>query len=302
MASFVPRFTMTPLMIRQIMAIESARGCLEAVAVKPEWEASVQREARVKDALASVQIEGNSLTYEEAFALAEAPTDRSLRESEVEFLNYLRAFEAIDDLRGARDYRVNKGDLLNIHRILTEEVRGGHRFSGRLRLEEVSIGDRVGDSVIVHHQPPPHTEVEAELDALLAWIVYVKEHPSHKKVVAGEPDPWLHPVIVAGIAQHRFVWIHPFVDGNGRTARMFTTLLLYQRGYDFKMFFDLSTYYNANRDAYYEALRTVDATGDYTQWLMYFMGGFSLQMFGLKQRALKHGAGLAAASEAGSEG
>jgi len=93
--------------------------------------------------------------------------------------------------------------------------------------------------------------------------------------------------MVAGIAQHRLVWIHPFVDGNGRTARLFTTMLLYMRGYDFKYLFDLSSYYNHNRDAYYAALRTVDQTGDYTQWLHYFMGGFAKQMFNIRRQALE---------------
>ena len=92
-------------------------------------------------------------------------------------------------------------------------------------------------------------------------------------------------MIQAGITQHRLAWIHPFVDGNGRTARMFTTLLLYQRGYDFKYLFDLSSYYNRDRDQYYAALRTADASGDYTDWLVYFLGGFSFQMVKIKERA-----------------
>jgi Fic family protein len=92
-------------------------------------------------------------------------------------------------------------------------------------------------------------------------------------------------VILAGIAQHRLVWIHPFVDGNGRTARMLTTLLLSQRGYDFKYLFQLSTYYNQVRDDYYGALRNADATGDCTEWLTYFLGGFSHQMMSIEQMA-----------------
>jgi Fic family protein len=92
---------------------------------------------------------------------------------------------------------------------------------------------------------------------------------------------------VAGIAQHRLVWVHPFVDGNGRSARMFCTLLLHQRGYDFQYLFNLSDYYNRNRDAYYQALRTADV-GDYTGWLEYFCGGLSLQMFVIRKRAAEN--------------
>ena len=68
---------------------------------------------------------------------------------------------------------------------------------------------------------------------------------------------------------------------------MFTTLLLFQRGYDFKYLFELSGYYNRDRDAYYEALRSADQTGDYTDWLIYFLGGFSYEMVRVRERILK---------------
>ncbi len=61
--------------------------------------------------------------------------------------------------------------------------------------------------------------------------------------------------------------------------------LLYQRGYDFKYLFELSSYYNRNRDAYYAALRAGDAAGDYTEWLTYFLGGFAYQMVTIQERA-----------------
>jgi Fic family protein len=132
--------------------------------------------------------------------------------------------------------------------------------------------------VHVHHHPPSWLEVEARVDDLFAWIEASKVHGT------GDDDPWIHPVILAGIAQHRLVWIHPFVDGNGRTARMLTTLLLSQRGYDFKYLFQLSSYYNENRDDYYRTLRTADATGDHTEWLTFFLGGFSYQMVRIEER------------------
>ena len=66
---------------------------------------------------------------------------------------------------------------------------------------------------------------------------------------------------------------------------MFTTLLLHRRGYDFKYVFELSSYYDRDRDAYYRALRTADAGGDYTDWLTYFLGGFAYQMVRIQELA-----------------
>jgi len=284
---FEPRFEITPLMIRQIMAIARTRGCLDAVRTQPDWIQNLRAEARVKDVLSSVQIEGNSLTREEAFELARHGPRARVRDSEREFLNYLKAFDAIEMLRDDRKYEVHARDLLSLHGMLVKGVRGGDRFAGQFRREEVKIGDKQGEEVLVHHQPPPWTEVDAHVEQLLKWIERVKVKRSHKEVVAGADDPYVHPVIMAGIAHHRLVWIHPFVDGNGRTARLFTTMLLYLRGYDFKYLFDLSSYYNSNRDAYYAALRTADRDLDYTAWLTYFMGGFARQMYLIRDNALK---------------
>ena len=175
--------------------------------------------------------------------------------------------------------------------VTVEDVRT-MRYAGKTRREAVAVGDRDGDTVIVHHQPPPWAEVDDHLRDLLAWLVEAKAKPTPAQIARGVADTWVHPVLVAGIAQHRFVWVHPFLDGNGRTARMFTTLLLYQRGYDFKYLFNLSDYYNRQRDKYYEALRTSDRTGDYTAWLEYFCGGLALQMYRVREKAKKVAAGI----------
>ena len=276
---FEPSFRLLPKIQRQIKAIESTAGFLEAVQLRPEWIQLIRAKTQVRDALSSVQIEGNSLTLEEAFSLAERLPDRELRDSEREFRNYLRAFDAIDGLRGAREAVVSAGDLLNLHRLLLDGVRGGQRFRGEFRREEVKIGDIIGGETLIHHTPPVWAEVEHEVRALMEWIETTKAHGE------GDEDTWIHPVIQAGIVQHRLVWIHPFLDGNGRTARMFTALLLFQRGYDFKYLFDLSSYYNRDRDHYYAALRTADIADDYTNWLLYFLGGFAYQMIEIKHSA-----------------
>jgi Fic family protein len=151
-------------------------------------------------------------------------------------------------------------------------VRGGQRCAGEYRREDVEVGDLVGGDKTVHHSPPPWSQIESDVVDLLDWIEGTKERGD------GDDDPWVHPAIQAGIVHHRLVWIHPFVDGNGRTARMFTTMLLYQRAYDFKYLFEMSTYYNERRDEYYEALRSADRTGDYTDWLVFFLGAFAYQM------------------------
>ena len=282
---FRPVFRITPLIQRQLVAVERTVGFLNAVRLHGDWQHDLREEIRVDDALASVQIEGVTLTRERAFDLVRHPPTEPVSGGEQEFLNYLAAFDAVDALAGAKETRLGRRDLCSLHAILVRGVRGGHADGGRFRRQPVVVGDRVGDEIVVHHEPPHHDLIEEEVDALLEWLERVKRHPSGARARAGADDPWLHPVLVAGIAQHRLAWIHPFLDGNGRSARMFTAVLLYQRGYDFKFLFDLSGYYNRDRDKYYAALRTADEDGDYTRWLEYFTGGFSNQMFGIRMKA-----------------
>jgi hypothetical protein len=68
-------------------------------------------------------------------------------------------------------------------------------------------------------------------------------------------------------------------DGNGRTARLLSTLILYKTGYDFKRLFTISEYYDKDRPAYYQAIQTVRKNNmDMTTWLEYFVDGLRSQM------------------------
>jgi Fic family protein len=98
----------------------------------------------------------------------------------------------------------------------------------------------------------------------------------------------LYPVILSGISHYEFVRIHPFVDGNGRTARALSTLILYLKGFDTKRFFALDDYYNEERERYYGALQTIDQkTLDMTQWLEYFCEGVAVSMNKVKDTVLQ---------------
>jgi len=94
-------------------------------------------------------------------------------------------------------------------------------------------------------------------------------------------------VIKAGIAHYEFVRIHPFIDGNGRTARMMAAILLFKRGFDVKRFFALDDYYDQDRRAYYAALKTVDPGSiDITAWLEYFTSGVAVSIEAVRKKVI----------------
>lgn len=89
------------------------------------------------------------------------------------------------------------------------------------------------------------------------------------------------------MVHYELVRIHPFIDGNGRTARIMATMLLYKRGFDLKRFFALDDYYDHDRNSYYQALQTVDKNIlDVTKWLEYFTDGVAISIKTVKERVV----------------
>jgi Fic family protein len=98
--------------------------------------------------------------------------------------------------------------------------------------------------------------------------------------------------IVAGIAHYQFATIHPYYDGNGRTARLLTTLILHSGGYDLKGLYSLEEYYARHLGAYYEAISIGEshnyymgrAEADITQWVEYFIEGMAISFEAVLKR------------------
>jgi Fic family protein len=96
----------------------------------------------------------------------------------------------------------------------------------------------------------------------------------------------IHPALVSGIAQFQLVHIHPFLDGNGRTSRLLSTLCLYKVGYDFKRLFTISEYYDRDRPIFYKAIQSVrENEMDMTGWLDYFVTGLETRMIEVRERS-----------------
>ena len=98
-------------------------------------------------------------------------------------------------------------------------------------------------------------------------------------------------MLASGIAQFQLVHIHPFLDGNGRSSRLLSTLCLYKAGYDLKRLFTFSEYYDRDRVAFYRALQGVrEHDMDLTGWLKFFTAGLATQLDKVKvrgQRAIR---------------
>ena len=143
-------------------------------------------------------------------------------------------------------------------------------MAGRFRDTPVVIGNlKTGKLNFV---PPSPVKVPYLIGELLDWINVQDE---------------LNPIILAGIIHYEFVRIHPFVDGNGRTARALATLMLLLNDFDIKGYFSLDEYYNQDRQSYYAALQSADKSRDLTEWLEYFSTGFLVSLTSVKNEILE---------------
>ncbi len=268
MPAFAPRFIVSNSITMALTAIERARGFLDAATLSQVWIERMSQQALLLEAHHTTHIEGTHLTLGEAARLwAGEAVPGADRDDVRELLNYRDAFTLVSDYLGSGE-PITEGLIREIHQRLVKGVRGGKAEPGRYRTIQNFVANSRTREII--YTPPSPEQVAPLMQELVEWL---------------REDTGIHPVLVAGIAQFQLVHIHPFVDGNGRTSRLLSTLCLYRFGYDFKRLFTLSEFYDRDRSAFYAALQGVRRNEmDLTGWLDYFVHGLMQQLEEVKSR------------------
>ncbi|MCY3905160.1 MAG: Fic family protein [Caldilineaceae bacterium] len=225
-----------------------------------------------KEAVLSSQIEGtqSSLSDLLLFELEEAP-GVPLNDV-VEVSNYVAALEhGLHRLK--EGFPLSNRLLREIHCVLLSRGRGSDKTPGEFRRSQNWIGgSRPGNAAFV---PPPHSAVPdcmAELERFL-----------HTR------DDGLPLLLRAGLAHVQFETIHPFLDGNGRVGRLLVTLLLCHAGALREPLLYLSLFLKQHRERYYDLLNYVHRTGDWEEWLAFFLEGVQVTATGAVDAARQIG-------------
>jgi len=262
------RFRITHAITAALTRIERARGFLEAAKLSEDWIREMGARALVLEAHHTTHIEGTRLTLDQSERLlaGEAVPEADPDDTR-ELLNYRDAFEFVSTWLG-RGGPITEGLVREIHRRLVEGVRGGSAEPGEYRQVQNYVVNSATGAVV--YTPPAAHDVPILMRELVEWL---NERGS------------VHPVLASGVAQFQLVHIHPFLDGNGRTSRLLSTLCLYRAGYDFKRLFTISEYYDRDRAAFYRAIQSVREKGmDLTGWLEFFTEGLATQLDGVKAK------------------
>ena len=207
---FKPNFRYTDKMVNNLTQIAVAREVILNSPLIPKWEVSLRREAIICSAHSSTAIEGNPLSLEQVSDLAAGREIMVRRKDRQEVLNYLEALEKIPEFAQRTPFMSE--DLLEVHKTVTKETLENPGDEGVFRNRQVFVGNRITGEVIF--MPPPTDEVPLLINEFTEWF---------NSTEVNEIDP----IIEAGLAHYELVRIHPFRDGNGRTARVVATMVLY---------------------------------------------------------------------------
>ena len=277
MSRFNPKFTITPRVAGAMMRIEAAREAVRHLPITPSVLATLRETARLYSTHYSTMIEGNRLTQEQVSKVVEKLEHFPGRErDEKEVLGYYAALEKVEQLAVASK-QVTEQQIKALHAMV---MAGG---SSRVRPTPYRDGQNVirdGRTKRIVYMPPEAKDVPLLMGELVAWL--------NGSAGAGLPCP-----LRAGIAHYQFATIHPYYDGNGRTARLLTTLILHLGNYDLKGLYSLEEYYARDLRAYYEAI-TIGPSHNYyegrakseiTKWIDYFCLGMADSFENVRKRA-----------------
>ena len=267
---------MTNKIVAALTHIAEAKAVIERAKLLPQAEVRLRRQALIRMTHSSTAIEGNELNLRQVEAVARGSKINAPVRDIYEVQNYLKALKYIEQIVKKKS-AITERVILKIHKLVTDKTLRPDE-SGHYRKSAVYVVRRKwGFPEETLYTGPDVKKVPRLMADLVKWI--------------GESEKQnISPVIVAGVVHQEIAAIHPFSDGNGRTARALATLMLYARGYDFRRLFALEDYYNKDRPRYYAAINIgknyEQRRVDFTPWLEYFVRGLKDEIENVKAKVM----------------
>ncbi len=258
---FEPKFVITNKLLENIKKITSMVSELNNHRFPDPVLVELRKNAEATSTHASTGIEGNPLPLTDVKKILKNRPEH-VRDSEREVLNYNTILKKINEKIEKGNIEITLDLILSIHREITNKLLPDFK-SGVLRKEPVFVNNPILGKTI--YWPPDHSDVVILIKDLIDFVNTNKDK--------------IDPLIVAGIFHKQLVIIHPFTDGNGRTTRLLTKILMAAMGLNTFNLFSFENYYNQNisryfamvgvKGNYYEIYKNID----FTEWLEYFIDG-----------------------------
>lgn len=262
-AQWMPNYQITPAIANALMKIEAARAVVAHTPLPLAIEARLRERARLRSTHFSTYIEGNRLTLAETQQVVDhrEVTFHGRERDIAEVRNYWHALLRVEEW-AAKGQALSEDFIRRLHALVEY---GARAKPTPYRDGQNAIRDSLSGALV--YLPPEASDVPVLMAQLIDWV----EQAETSEV----PVP-----LIAALVHYQFVTIHPYYDGNGRSARLLATFLLQRGGYDLHGFFSLEEHHARDLDAYYRALVTHQhhnyymgrAAVELTSWLEYFTG------------------------------
>lgn len=274
--NFKPIYIITPNIAKSLMRIETFKEKVSSLPVNPAVLASLRETAKLYITHYSTMIEGNQLKpneVKEVITLKGHFPGRERDEHEVK--GYYAALAQLEQY-AAQNHPITEKVIQTLHALVMGD--------GRTKVKPTPYRDgqnviKDGGTGTIVYMPPEARDVPTLMRHMITWIKENDELPCP---------------MVAAIIHYQFATIHPYYDGNGRTARLLTTLILHLGGYDLKGLYSLEEYYAKNLLGYYRAISIGPShnyyfgrsESDITEWVEYFIAGMAFAFEKVVQQML----------------
>jgi Fic family protein len=282
----------TPEVLSLVARIDEFKGAWRALGtLAPERLSSLRRVATIESIGSSTRIEGSKLSDREVERLL---SNLAIQKFETRDEQEVAGYAELMDLMFSswQDIPFNENHIRQLHQILLRHSLKDERHRGNYKTGSNSVAafDETGRQIGVVFEAATPYDTPRLMTELVSWVSDAREKAR------------LHPLLVVAIFVVVFLEIHPFQDGNGRLSRVLTTLLLLQAGYAYVPYSSLESVIEANKEAYYLALRqtqgTIRSDEPYWQpWLTFFLRSLAEQVRRLEKKVEREKIVLAALPE-----
>lgn len=232
------KISLTNEILKRISAIDENRFEANSVTMPALTVSRLRKISKKKSSYASTKIEGNPLTEEQADRAIESDPHRHFLKPEQEVRNYYMALEYLEKC-WKENASFSKELILKVQ-ALVEKGASKEKIGLRGAMPPgmlFAVYDT--ESGRAEYIPPDYSEIPALLDELVEYVNTTDDHP----------------LIVAAVVHYQIVTIHPFEDGNGRTARLMSGYILDKNGYGFNGIGSLEEYFAYDPEEYYNSLQ-----------------------------------------------
>lgn len=232
------KVTLTNDILKKISSIDENRFSLKTIELPQIVKNRLRKNSKKKSSYASNKIEGNPLTESQANEAMERDSHKHFLKPEQEVRNYFLALNLLEE-KLKNKVAFSKELLLEVQAMVE---KGASKEKIGLRGEMppgVLFAVYDSESGVPEYIPPEYTDIPTLLDELVEYVNTTDDHP----------------LIIAAVVHYQLVTIHPFEDGNGRTARLMSGYILDLNGYGFNGIGSLEEYFAYDPDEYYASLQ-----------------------------------------------